>query len=146
MVNGPPCAVCGFTLRWLPQQTSWGCDRCQRMFPASGPGAPQQQAAPPAPSPWAPPGAAPPQPYQQQGFGRPPQQPSYPPQQPPQQAWQQPPPQPAYGQPPQPPNPYAQPQGYGQPPQQQAYSPHPHTPQPVPPVAAAGGKRGGKGL
>lgn len=140
MVNGPPCAVCGFTLRWLPQQNGWGCDRCQRMFPASGPGAPQPQAAPSA---WAPPAAA--QPYQQQGFGRPPQQqqPSYPPQAQPQ--WQQPPQQQPYGQ--QPPNPYAQqPQGYGAPPQQ-AYSPHPsHPPQPVAPVATPGGKKGGKGL
>jgi hypothetical protein len=133
-VNGPPCAVCGFTLRWLPQQNSWGCDRCQRMFPASG--APPQQAAPQAPSP-----------YQQQGFGRPPQQqPSYPPQQAPQQAWQQPPPQQQpYGQ--QPPNPYGQQPGYGQQPPQQAYSPHPsQPPQPVPPIPSPGGKKGGKGL
>jgi hypothetical protein len=98
MVNGPPCGICGFTLRWLPQQSSWGCDRCQRMFPASGAGAPQQQAAPQQPSPWAPPNAqqsaqqtSPQSPHafsppQQQGFGttpsRPPQQQGFaPPQQ-----------------------------------------------------------------
>ncbi|MBA3500518.1 MAG: hypothetical protein H0T65_09105 [Deltaproteobacteria bacterium] len=114
MVNGPPCGICGFTLRWLPQQSSWGCDRCQRMFPPSGAGAPQQHQAPQQPSPWAPPNAQQPaqspqgfSPPQQQGFGA---SPSRPPQQqgfvPPQQQGFQPPQQ----------------QGFA-PPQQQGFQP-----------------------
>ncbi|HEV7558220.1 MAG TPA: hypothetical protein VGO00_22280, partial [Kofleriaceae bacterium] len=51
MVNGPPCAQCGWTLRWIPEQNAWGCDRCRQMFPV----APQPQVAPP-------PAFAPPQP------------------------------------------------------------------------------------
>lgn len=34
MVNGPPCSTCGYPLRWLAPQNAWGCDRCQKMFPA----------------------------------------------------------------------------------------------------------------
>lgn len=133
MVNGPPCAVCGFTLRWLPQQASWGCDRCQRMFPASGPGAPQQAAAPaqPQPSPWAPPGAAPSgfAPPQQQGFAPP--QPGAPAQQragfaPPQQGFA----------PPGTPPPGAPPQGYAPP--QQGFAPPHGAPPPGNPYAPGG--------
>ena len=167
-MNGPPCGVCGFTLRWLPQQNGWGCDRCQRMFPASGPGAPQQAATPPPgqPSPWAPPGQPAFAPPQQQGF-KPPQQQGFAPQHPPQQQAPQqqppqqhnpyaPPAQPGYGQ--QPPNPYAPPgatphgayPAHGQPQhpphgQQQPYSPHAPTPPPAGAVAAPG-KKSGKGL
>src|SRR5688572_10387966 len=36
MVNGPPCSTCGYPLRWLAPQNAWGCDRCQKMFPAQG--------------------------------------------------------------------------------------------------------------
>ena len=43
MVNGPPCSTCGFTLRWLAPQNAWGCDRCQKLFPASQPPADQSQ-------------------------------------------------------------------------------------------------------
>src|SRR3989442_1327131 len=35
MVNGPPCTVCGYPLRWFGDQNAWGCDRCQRLFPAA---------------------------------------------------------------------------------------------------------------
>lgn len=117
------------------------------MFPASGPGAPQQQAAPQQPSPWAPPGAqampsTPPQPGfqppQQQGFGRPPQQ-QQPPYQPPAQGFQ-PPQQQGFGSQPgaarpisQPPaaNPYAPP-GAPNPyaPPQQQYGQQPYAQQP----------------
>jgi hypothetical protein len=138
MVNGPPCGICGFTLRWLPQQASWGCDRCQRMFPASGQGAPQQVTSPQ--SPHAMQNFAPPQ---QQGFGapqRPPQQPQgfAPPQhgfQPPQQQGFQPgssQSHPAHGrQPSHPPgvNPYAPPG---------AQPSHPPGPNPYAPPGAQG--------
>ena len=49
MVNGPPCSTCGYPLRWLAPQNAWGCDRCQKLFPA--------QSSPPPPGP---PTAAPP--------------------------------------------------------------------------------------
>ena len=176
MVNGPPCGVCGFTLRWLPQQNGWGCDRCQRMFPASGPGAPHAAtpspyAQPPghAPSPYAPQpqGFAPPQPQgfappQQQGF-RPPQQQGFAPQQPSPYA------PPAHPQP----SPYAQPQQASYPSQPAPYGAPPaggpppgapphagYGPQPQPPhqpyspqphsapatPAPATGKKSSKGL
>jgi hypothetical protein len=43
MVNGPPCTICGYPLRWFGEQNAWGCDRCQRMFPAAPPAHAQQQ-------------------------------------------------------------------------------------------------------
>ncbi|MDQ3369979.1 MAG: hypothetical protein M3680_31560, partial [Myxococcota bacterium] len=49
MVNGPTCGVCGWALRWLAPQSGWGCDRCQRMFPASVPTQPYGY-GPPMPS------------------------------------------------------------------------------------------------
>jgi hypothetical protein len=34
MTSGPPCANCGTPLRWYPEQSQWGCDRCRVMYPA----------------------------------------------------------------------------------------------------------------
>ena len=66
MVNGPPCSVCGTPLRWIPDASGWGCDRCQRMFPVAPPEPTSQPVVmptpPPAYSPYAP-GGAPAQPY-----------------------------------------------------------------------------------
>lgn len=82
------------------------------MFPAQGPGAPQQQAAPPQqPSPWQPP--------QQQGFA--PQQQGF---QPPQQQGFAPGPPPGI-----PPNRYAPPGAPQQPPNPYAQPPNPYAPQ-----------------
>ncbi len=39
-MSAHPCPSCGSTLRWVPEQTSWACDRCGTLLPA-------QQAAPP---------------------------------------------------------------------------------------------------
>jgi hypothetical protein len=30
----PSCANCGTSLRWYPEQSQWGCDRCRVMYPA----------------------------------------------------------------------------------------------------------------
>lgn len=91
MVNGPPCAACGWTLRWIPEQNGWGCDQCRQFFPAAPqaahphssslpqqpPQQPQQQYGQPQPpygappSPYAPQGHAP-SPYAPQPGGPPP--------------------------------------------------------------------------
>lgn len=49
---GPPCARCGWVLRWFPPKFAWVCDRCRAIYPASPPAA-----APSPPSPLSP-GAA----------------------------------------------------------------------------------------
>ncbi len=46
MVNGPPCSTCGTPLRWFPDHTAWGCERCQKMIPAT----PYTPAAAPQPA------------------------------------------------------------------------------------------------
>jgi len=49
MVNAPPCAACGYALRWIPEHNGWGCDRCRQFYPAQQPQPqqpPQQQWAP----------------------------------------------------------------------------------------------------
>ncbi|HEY5936900.1 MAG TPA: IPT/TIG domain-containing protein, partial [Kofleriaceae bacterium] len=66
MVNGPPCSTCGYPLRWLAPQNAWGCDRCQKMFPAQGsqpPAHPSQPHVAPQRPPSYVPTPAPAQPY-----------------------------------------------------------------------------------
>ena len=45
MVNAPPCAACGYALRWIPEHHGWGCDRCRQFYPAQQQ-QPQQQWTP----------------------------------------------------------------------------------------------------
>src|SRR5438132_3128064 len=87
MVNAPPCAACSWTLRWMPEQNGWGCDRCRQFYPSGSPQLQQPGSQPmaQAPSPYAPqvaagPGAmgqSPMQPHMapmgQQAYGQPPQ-------------------------------------------------------------------------
>jgi hypothetical protein len=57
MVNAPPCAACGYALRWIPEHHGWGCDRCRQFYPAQ-----QAQAQQPQQQQWAPQ-------HQQPGYG-----------------------------------------------------------------------------
>jgi hypothetical protein len=51
---GPPCARCGWILRWFQPQYAWVCDRCHGIFPAAVPGAPAARAALPGARPVSP--------------------------------------------------------------------------------------------
>lgn len=37
--TAPACVACGFTLRWVPEQLLWGCDRCRASYPVARPAA-----------------------------------------------------------------------------------------------------------
>lgn len=58
VMAGPPCARCGWTLRWFQPQFAWVCDRCRSIFP-SGPPRAAAPAAYPAPAAYAAPAAYP---------------------------------------------------------------------------------------
>lgn len=51
-MTNQPCTACGWTLRFVPEQNGWGCDRCHAFVPQ---GAPLPS---PSASPWAPPGGS----------------------------------------------------------------------------------------
>ena len=38
-----PCPSCGWTLRWVAEQSAWACDRCGTVIPAGPPQQPVQQ-------------------------------------------------------------------------------------------------------